>query len=98
MKYIYAALVALFATTGYGYETLVPTYQAQVLVVNPLPVPTINQTMVYHSPYFTVSVPVPVTVPIAVAQPVQHTVYWWYPYQPAAVNYYWHHRCRLLNY
>jgi len=98
MKYIYAAIVALCATTGYGYETLVSPYYAQVLTVNPVPVPVPTQTMVYHAPYLTVSVPVPVTVPVAVAQPVQHTVYLWYPYQPSAVNYYWHHRCRLLNF
>lgn len=96
MKYVYAAIVALFATAGYSYDTLVPN-NTQVLIVNPLLVP-ITQTMVYQTPYFTVTVPVPVTVPVTVAQPVQHTVYWGYPYQPIPVNYYWHQRRRWFNY
>jgi hypothetical protein len=97
MKYVYAAVVALFATVGYGYDTLVPN-NPQVLIVNSLPVPVVNQTMVYQSPYFTVTAPVPVAVPVTVAQPVQQTVYWGYPYQPLPVNYYWHQRCRWFNY
>lgn len=96
MKYIYAALIAIFATTGYGYDTLVPVYSRAIVVQPP---PVIVQTMVYHSPYFTVTVPVPVVAPVSVAQPVQHTYYWPYPYQPLTVNNYWyHHRCRLFNF
>lgn len=97
MKYVYAMVVALFATTGYSYDVLVPA-NPQVLIVNPAPVPVITQTMVYQTPYFIVTVPVPVTVPVAVAQPVQQTFYWGYPYRPLPVNYYWHQRCRWFNY
>lgn len=96
MKYIYAAVVALCATTGYGYETLVPV-TTRVIQVQPQPV--VVQTMVYYAPYFTVTVPVPVAVPVAVAQPVQSTYYWGYPYQPVPVTNYWYYnRCRLFNY
>lgn len=95
MKYLYAAIIALVATTGFGYDTLVPYNYGQVLVVNPVQV--VHQTMVYNTPYFTVTVPVPVTTPVIVAQPVQQTVYWGYPYQPLVVNQYWQ-RCRLFNF
>lgn len=98
MKYIYAGIIALLATTGYGYDTLVPQYYAQQVIVQPVQ-PVITQVMVYHAPYFTVAVPVPVVTPVAVAQPVQQTVYWGYPYQPVMVNNSWqHHRCRLFNF
>lgn len=97
MKFIYAAIMSLCTATGFGYETLVPQYYGQVVVVHPAPQPV--QIMVYNSPYFTVTVPVPVNNPVAVAQPATHTYYWGYPYQPVAVyNNYWQHRCRLFNF
>ena len=97
MKYIYASIIALFSTVGYGYETLVPQYYGQTVVVQQ--VQPVTQVMVYHAPYFTVSVPVQVVTPVAVAQPVQQTFYWGYPYQPVVVNNTWqHHRCRLFNF
>lgn len=95
MKYIYAALVALFTTTGYGYDIVIPPQEARMILSNPTPVAT--QVMVYQTPYFLVTVPVPVTVPVTVAQPVQQTFYWGYPYQPAQM-YYWNHRCKLFNF
>ena len=90
MKLIYALIISLCTTASFGYDTLVPQYYGQAVVVQPAPVAT--QVMVYYAPYFTV------TVPVAVAQPVQHTVYWGYPYQPVPVNPYWNHRCRLFNF
>ena len=93
MKAIYALIMSLCAATGFGYDTLAPQYYGQVVVVHPAPVAT--QIMVYNTPYFTVTVPVPVTSPITVAQPVQQTYWWGYPYQPLVVNQYWHHNCRL---
>lgn len=96
MKYIYVAVIAIFATVGHCYDNLVPRYYEQVVV--PKPIPTVYQTMIYQTPYFIVTVPVPVAVPIAVAQPVQQTFYWGYPYQPMMVNNNWYYRCRLFNY
>jgi hypothetical protein len=97
MKYIYGLILSLFATCSYGYDTLVPINYGQVLI-NPVQVVQ-TQIMVYNTPYFTVTVPVPITTPVIVAQPVQQTFYWWgYPYKPMIVNEYWHHRCRLLNF
>ena len=92
MKYIYAGIIALLATTGYGYDTLVPQYYIQPVQ------PVLTQVMVYHAPYFTVTVPVAVVTPVAIAQPVQQTVYWGYPYQPVVSNTWQHHRCRLFNF
>jgi hypothetical protein len=90
MKYIFALLVAMCATTGYGYETLVPvTVQTQPVFIQPQPV----QVMVYYAPAFVVTVPVPVQV---VPVPVYPTVYWGYPYQPAVHPH--GHRCRLFNF
>ena len=95
MKYIYASIIALLAATGYGYDTLVPQYYIQPVIIQPV----LTQVMVYHAPYFTVTIPVPVLTPVAFAQPVQQTVYWGYPYQPVVVNNAWqHHRCRLFNF
>jgi hypothetical protein len=92
MKYIYAAIIALCATTGYSYETLIPVYvQTQPVLMQPQPV----QVMVYYAPAFTVTVPIPVQV--VPTQAVYQTVYWGYPYQPVVYNY-GHHRCRLFNY
>ena len=96
MKYIYASIIALLATTGYGYETLVPQYYGQPVVVQQ--VQPVTQVMVYYAPYFTVTIPVSVIAPVSVSQPVQQTVYWGYPYQPVVTNTYWHHRCRLFNF
>jgi hypothetical protein len=98
MRYIYAAIIVLFSITANAYDTLVPQYNQQVLIVNHVQPTVVTQTMVYYAPYFTVTVPVPVTTPVAVAQPVQQTVYWGYPYQPIPINYYWHKRCRIFNY
>lgn len=97
MKAIYALIMSLCAATGFGYDTLAPQYYGQVVVVHPAPVQH-TQVMVYYSPYFTVTVPVVVTTPVSVAQPVQQTVYWGYPYQPVPNNQYWNHRCRLFNF
>ena len=95
MKYILAAVLAIVASTGYSYETLVPVNNGSILVSQPVMV----QTYVYQSPYFVVTVPVPVQVPVYVAQPVHQTVYWGYPYQPVLNTSYWqHHRCRLFNF
>jgi hypothetical protein len=96
MKFIYALIISLCSATGFGYDTLAPQYYGQVVVVQQAQVAT--QVMVYNTPYFTVTVPVPVTVPVAIAQQVQQTVYWGYPYQPVPVNPYWNHRCRLFNF
>jgi hypothetical protein len=90
MKYILALLVGLYATTSYGYETLVPvSVQTQPVIVQPQPV----QIMVYYAPAFTVTVPVPVQVAPVVVYP---TVYWGYPYQPVVHGY--GHRCRWFNF
>lgn len=98
MKYIYAGIIALLSTTGYGYDVLIPQYYAQPVIIQSVQ-PVLTQVMVYHSPYFTVTVPVHVTTPVAVAQPVQQTVYWGYPYQPITVNNYWQHRrCGMFNF
>jgi len=95
MKYILAAILAIFATTGYGYETLIPVNYGHVFVQQPVLV----QTYVYNTPYFVVTVPVPVQAPVYVAQPVRQTVYWGYPYQPVLNTSYWqHYRCRLFNF
>ena len=94
MKYIYASIIALLAATGYGYDTLVPQYYIQPVIIQPV----LTQVMVYHAPYFTVTIPVPVLTPVAFAQPVQQTVYWGYPYQPVVNNSWQHHRCRLFNF
>lgn len=94
MKYILAAILAIVATTGYGYETLVPVYNGYI--VHPQPV--LTQTYVYTAPYFTVTVPVPVQTAGFVAQPVQQTVYWGYPYQAVVPQYVPQHRCRLFNF
>lgn len=98
MKFIYTAIVALCCGTGFGYDTLAPQYYGQVVIVHQVPQPV--QIMVYNSPYFTVTVPVPVIAPVTVAQPATQTVYWGYPYQPVAIyNNYWNNnRCRLFNF
>ena len=98
MRYVYAAIIVLFATTVNAYDNLVPQYNKQIIVIDQTQVPTVTQTMVYYTPYFTVTVPVQVTIPVAVAQPAQHTVYWGYPYQSTPINYYWHRQCRIFNY
>lgn len=98
MKYIYATLILLCANIGYSYDSLVPPNNAQIIVNNITPVLTQTQVMVYHAPYFTVTVPVQVSVPVNVAQPVQQTFYWGYPYQPIQINYWQYNRCRLFNY
>lgn len=95
MKYILAAILTLVATTGYGYETLVPVYNGYIVHQQPV----MTQTYVYTAPYFTVSIPVPVQMSVFVAQPVQQTFYWGYPYQPVIVpRYVPQHRCRLFNF
>ena len=94
MKYILAVILTLVATTGYGYETLVPVYTGHIV----RPQPVVTQTYVYVAPYFTVTVPVPVQTAVFVAQPVQQTVYWGYPYQAVVPQYVPQHRCRLFNF
>lgn len=95
MKYILALILGVCATASYGYETLVPVNHGTVFT----PQPVMVQTYVYQSPYFIVTVPVPVQVPVYVSQPVQQTVYWGYPYQPVVTTQNWQpHRCRLFNF
>jgi hypothetical protein len=95
MKYILAAILAICASTGYSYETLVPVNYGHVFVQQPV----IVQTYVYNTPYFVVTVPVPVQAPVYITQPVQQTMYWGYPYQTvASPQYLYQHRCRLFNF
>ena len=95
MKYILAVLLCLCATSAYSYETLVPVNYGHVFVQQPVMV----QAYVYNTPYFVVTVPVPVQAQVYITQPVQQTVYWGYPYQPVVNPQYWQQRrCRLFNF
>lgn len=96
MRYVYAAIIALFTTVGHCYDVLIPQNYGQTIVSNNVPV--ISHIMVYHTPYFTVTVPVQINN-IIIAQPPQQTIYWGYPYQLVPINnYYWYHRSKLFRY